>query len=88
MHKYAREYLYAESEVPIRSFSLQPWQHGEPEVKRTCFWTRGLPALIPSRVVEGRTARVHRASPGPDRWKERSRTLPGIAAAMAEQWGT
>lgn len=35
-----------------------------------------------------RTPRVHHASPGPDRWKERSRTLPGIAAAMAEQWGT
>lgn len=37
--------------------------------------------------VEGRTPRVHFASPGPDRWKERSRTLTGIAAAMAEQWG-
>jgi len=38
-------------------------------------------------VVAGRKPRVHFASPSPDRWKERSRTLPGIAAAMAEQWG-
>jgi len=38
--------------------------------------------------VEGREARVHRAPPGPDRWKLRSRTLPGVAAAMADQWTT
>ncbi len=68
-------------------FTIQPWQHGHGEIKRTCFWTRGLPALVPSNIVDGREARVHRASPGPDRWKERSTTLPGIAAAMADQWG-
>lgn len=66
---------------------IQPWQHGHGEVKSTCLWLKGLPALAPSDVVEGRNPRVHFASPGKDRWKERSRTLPGIAAAMAAQWG-
>lgn len=66
---------------------IQPWQFGHGETKATCLWLKGLPTLTPTNVVEGREARVHRASPGPDRWKERSRTLPGIAAAMAEQWG-
>jgi hypothetical protein len=66
---------------------IQPWQHGHGEVKATCFWLKGLPKLVPSDVVEGRKPRVHFASPGPDRWKERSRTLPGIALAMAAQWG-
>lgn len=65
---------------------IQPWQHGHPETKATCLWLRGLPKLVPTHVVDGRRPRVHTASPGPDRWKERSRTLPGIAAAMAEQW--
>lgn len=66
---------------------IQPWQFGHGEVKATCLWLKGLPKLVPTEIVEGREARVHRASPGPDRWKERSRTLPGIAAAMADQWG-
>lgn len=86
MHGHAREYLERLG-VPTFSQSIQPWQHGEPEVKRTCLWLRGLPLLVPSNVVAGRKARVHHASPGPDRWKERSRTLPGIAAAFASQWG-
>jgi hypothetical protein len=66
---------------------IQPWQFGHGETKATCLWLRNLPKLVPTNVVEGRIPRVHHASPGPDRWKERSRTLPGIAAAMAEQWG-
>lgn len=66
---------------------IQPWQFGEPEVKRTGFWLVNLPHLTPTDVVDGRTPRVHHASPGPDRWKERSRTLPGIAAAIADQRG-
>ena len=66
---------------------IQPWQFGHGEVKATCLWLKGLPKLVPTNIVDGRTARVHRVSPGPDRWKERSRTLPGIAAAMADQWG-
>ena len=68
-------------------FSVQPWQFGHGEIKRTCFWTRGLPPPGPTDVVEGREARVHRASPGPDRWKEISRTSRGVADALAEQWG-
>jgi hypothetical protein len=66
---------------------IQPWMFGHGEVKATCLWLKGLPKLVPTDIVEGRTARVHRMPPGPERWKERSRTLPGIAAAIAEQWG-
>lgn len=66
---------------------IQPWQFGHGEVKATCLWLTGLPKLVPTDIVEGRTARVHREPPGPDRWKNRSRTLAGIANAMATQWG-
>lgn len=66
---------------------IQPWQFGHPETKATCLWLKNLPPLKPTNIVEGRRPRVHFAPPGPDRWKERSRTLPGIAKAMAEQWG-
>ena len=65
---------------------IQPWQFGHGETKATCLWLDGLPPLKPTDIVEGREARVHRMPPGPDRAKERSRTYPGIAAAMAEQW--
>jgi hypothetical protein len=65
---------------------IQPWQFGHGEVKATCLWLRGLPLLKPTKIVDGREPRVHFMSPGPDRWKDRSRTLPGIAAAMASQW--
>jgi hypothetical protein len=66
---------------------IQPWQFGHGETKATCLWLLNLPKLNPTNIVEGRTPRVHYASPGPDRWKERSRTLHGVANAMAEQWG-
>lgn len=66
---------------------IQPWQFGHGETKATCLWLKGLPKLKPTNVVEGREARVHRMPPGPDRWKERSRTYQGIADAMAAQWG-
>ena len=66
---------------------IQPWMFGHGETKATCFWLKNLPPLVPTKVVTGREPRVHFASPGPDRWKERSETLPGIAAAMAGQWG-
>ena len=66
---------------------IQPWQFGHGETKATCLWLKGLPMLVPTDIVEGREARVHRMPPGPDRWKERSRTFSGIAAAMARQWG-
>jgi site-specific DNA-cytosine methylase len=67
---------------------IQPWMFGHGETKATCLWLKNLPKLVPTNIVEGRTPRVHHASPGPDRWKERSRTLVGIANAMADQWGS
>jgi site-specific DNA-cytosine methylase len=67
--------------------AIQPWMFGHGETKTTHLWLKNLPKLVPTNIVEGRTPRVHHASPGPDRWKERSRTLQGIAAAMADQWG-
>ena len=66
---------------------IQPWQFGHGETKATCLWLKNLPKLVPTNIVEGREARVHRMPPGPDRWKERSRTFEGIAEAMADQWG-
>jgi site-specific DNA-cytosine methylase len=66
---------------------LQPWRFGHGETKATCLWLKNLPPLQPTAIVAGRVARVHRASPSPDRWKDRSRTYQGIAEAMAEQWG-
>jgi hypothetical protein len=67
---------------------IQPWEYGHGETKTTCLWLKGLPPLRPTNIVAGREPRVHRMSPSPDRWKERSRTLPGIAGAMADQWGS
>jgi len=83
MHGHAKRLIenYAE---PAQS--VQPWQFGHGETKRTCLWLRNLPPLRPTNVVEGREQRVHRMPPSPTRWKERSRFYPGIAAAMAEQW--
>jgi len=66
---------------------LQPWQVGHGEVKATCLWLKNLPKLTPTNVVEGRHPACWLASPGPDRWKLRSRTYEGIAQAMAQQWG-
>lgn len=66
---------------------IQPWQFGHGEVKATCLWLKNLPKLQPTNIVEGRIARVHREPPGADRWKNRSRTLVGIAEAMADTWG-
>ncbi len=66
---------------------IQPWMFGHPETKATCLWLKGLPKLIPNNIVDGRNNRVHKEPPGIDRWKRRSRTLEGIAEAMATQWG-
>jgi site-specific DNA-cytosine methylase len=66
---------------------IQPWQFGHGETKATCLWLKNLPCLVPTNIVEGREAKVHRMSPSPDRWKLRSATYEGIAQAMAEQWG-
>lgn len=66
---------------------IQPWQFGHGETKATCLWLKNLPLLVPTNIVEGREGRVWKEGPGPDRWKNRSRTYTGIAEAMAEQWG-
>lgn len=89
-HRYALEQIGPYSQI------IQPYEFGHGETKSTCLWLKGLPNLRPSHVdaplfggsaVAGRVARVHHESPGPDRWKNRSRTYEGIARAMAEQWG-
>ena len=84
MHRHAKA-LIEDYAPPAQS--VQPWQYGHGEVKRTCLWLRGLPVLTPTDVVEGREARVHWMPPGPNRGKERSRFFSGIADAMADQWG-
>jgi len=66
---------------------IQPWQFGHGETKATCLWLKNLPQLRPTNCVSGREGRVWLMPPGPDRWKERSRTYQGVADAMAEQWG-
>lgn len=66
---------------------IQPWMFGHGETKATCLWLKRLPQLVPTNIVDGRENRVHRMPPSPDRWKERSRTYQGVAAAMADQWG-
>ena len=75
---------------------IHPWMFGDPYVKSTCFWLKGVPPLLPTHAeftwfaksapIE-RIDQCHKETPGPDRWKKRSRTYPGIAEAMAEQWG-
>lgn len=84
MHRHAKQRI-----VGYEPFaqSVQPWQFGHGETKRTCFWLKNLPPLQSTCIVEGREQRVFRTPPGPDRWKERSRFFPGIATAMAQQWG-
>jgi hypothetical protein len=83
MHKYAKEIVTRDPTQII-----QPWMFGHGEIKAACLWLVRLRMLVPTTIVNGRFPRVHQASPGPDRWKERSRTLKGVADAMAAQWGT
>lgn len=84
MHKHAKQRIVGYKDF---SQSIQPWQFGHPETKRTCLWLRNLKPLIATNIVSGRAARVHRMPPGINRTRERSRFFTGIAAAMAEQWG-
>lgn len=67
---------------------VQPWMFGHGETKATCLWLKNLPKLLPTANHQGRVGRVWYESPGPERWKNRSRTYVGIAEAMAAQWGT
>ena len=80
-HKYAREIIGRKYDQII-----QPWQFGHGETKATCLWLKNLQPLLPTKVVSGRKQRVHLLPPSENRWIERSRTLPGIAMAMAEAW--
>jgi hypothetical protein len=91
MHRYAKELI-----LMGKRQIVQPWWFGEPAFKATGLELIGLPELKPTNKLippkpgtaeHKEWSKVHRASPGPDRWKERSRTFAGIAKAMAEQWG-
>ena len=78
---------------------IQPWMFGHDASKKTCLWLQNLPLLRPTQIVEPRIVNgrkrwgnqtdsgQNRLSPSPDRWKIRSATYAGIAAAMADQWG-
>jgi hypothetical protein len=75
---------------------IQPWQFGHDASKKTCLWLKNLPPLQPTDVLPIPATGVwgnqtpsgqNRLAPGPDRWKERSKTYEGIANAMAAQWG-
>jgi len=83
MHKHAKTRIKNYEDF---AQSIQPWQFGHGETKRTCFWLKNLTPLKATNIVAGREARIHRMPPGPDRWRERSRFFPGVAVAMASQW--
>lgn len=76
------------SRIRPASQYIQPWEHGHGETKKTGLWLKGLPLLKPSNIVSGRAPIVHHMPPGPDRWKNRSRTYQGVANAFAQQWGS
>jgi len=76
---------------------VQPWQFGDDASKRTCLWLKNLPLLVPTDILplplSGRWANQtpsgqNKLGPSPTRWKERSKTYPGIARAMSDQWGS
>jgi len=93
MHSYGRDLLH---ERKAWTQKVQPYMFGHPEKKATCFWLKNLPKLKVTDNVEsdligmqkGDTDKVLWEPPGPDRWKNRSRTYLGVAEAMAEQWGS
>ena len=82
--------------MPMKAKYFQPWQFGHPETKKTGLWLHNLPPLEPTDNVydhmmtlpKKERHKIWYASPGEDRGKERSRFYPGVAAAMAEQWGS
>lgn len=80
-HKHAVEYIGKYDQI------IQPWQFGHPESKATCLWLYNLPLLVPTKIETVREQKVWRMAPSKDRSKLRSKTFPGIAAAMAQQWG-
>lgn len=66
---------------------IQPWQFGHGETKATCLWLKGLSELLPTKIVSGRKQKIWKLPPSKERAKLRSKTFPGIAKAMAKQWG-
>ena len=93
MHKHAKERI---RNFQKASQTVQPWWFGETAFKATGLYLRGLPNLEPTNKLtppkKGTEdhklwSAIHRAPPGPDRWKIRSKTFQGIADAMAVQWG-
>lgn len=66
---------------------IHPWMFGHGEMKATCLWLKGLPPLMPTFIVDGRDSRIHKMPGGKNQAYLRSKTYPGIALAMAEQWG-
>lgn len=82
MHKHAMNLIKVKPTQVI-----QPYQFGHGEKKATCLWVYGLPDLKPTKIVEGREQRIWKLPPSEGRAKLRSKTYPGIAMAMAEQWG-
>jgi len=77
--------------MPPHTQEIQPYQFGHPVQKKTRLWLRGLPKLIPTNEVDYK-CNCHEAGTwfmkgGKDRQKNRAKTFPGVAKAMAEQWG-
>lgn len=66
---------------------LQPWMFGHGETKATCLWLKGLSKLVATTIVSGREQKIYNLSPSKNRSILRSKTFPGIAKAMATQWG-
>jgi hypothetical protein len=81
-HRYALEIIGRKYDQII-----QPWMFGHGETKATCLWLENLEKLKPTNIVEGREQRLHKLPPSPERAAIRARTFPGIANAMATQWG-
>ena len=77
--------------LPKYTQTIQPWMFGHPLQKKTCFWLKGIPLLKPTDIVEERQSTKIPGNwfnhGGKDRQKNRAKTFPGIAKAMAEQWG-
>ena len=88
-------------ELPTYTQIIQPYEYGHPNTKKTCLWLKGLPPLQPTEIVKPEKARRFQQKNGKwryscwemdqrggkERARERSKTFPGIAKAMAEQWG-
>ena len=78
---------YINSQVRKHDQIIHPYEHGHGVQKQYALWLKNLPLLVPSNPVPGRKLHWWHQSPGPERWKIKSRTFPGVAKAMAEQWG-